>query len=158
MRISGSDIPLAASIPVDGPLGATTTQEALDLIAAAGLHYTVEQTASFAIAAPPSWATLKTFTISTGTTRHLDAKINLAGGTAAAPTEATITITANARRTAGGTVTVPSATPSIVQLGISGLAVNWAVSGANVLLQLRASGGPTVRAVLLYTWTQVLPP
>jgi hypothetical protein len=148
----------AEMVTADGPLGAEQAQEALDLLAAAGLHYTVEQTASFVLGSPPSYTTLKTFTISTGTTRHLDAKIYLAGGTAAAPTEATITVSANARRTSGGTVSVPSIAPTIVQLGIGGIAVNWTVSGTDVLLQLRATGGPTVRAVLLYNWLQVLPP
>lgn len=148
----------ASQIVAAGPLGGTRTQEVLDLLAAAGLHYTVEQTSPFVLGAPPAYATIKTFTISTGTTRHLDARIYLAGGTAAAPTVATIVISANARRTSGGTVTVPSTSPSIVQLGITALAVNWAVSGTNVVLQLRATGGPTVRAVLLYNWLQVLPP
>jgi hypothetical protein len=147
----------ADEIQVDGPLGATNVQDALDLIAAAGPFYTTETTASIVLAASPSWTTIKTFTISSGTQRHLRAEIDLNGGTANAPTAATIRFVGTARRTNGGTVTVSSGVPVADQTGINA-AVNWVVSGGSVLLQLRASTGPTVRLTLRYNWLEGTPP
>ena len=147
----------ASEIPSDGPLGATDVQQALDLIAAAGPFYTTETTASIAIASSPNWTTIKTFTLVAGTMRHLRAEIDMNGGTAAAPTAATLRFVATARRTNGGTTTASSGASTVDSLGISPT-IRWFVSGAAVLLQLRATGGPTVRLTLRYNWIEGTPP
>lgn len=147
----------ASAIQTDGPLGATDVQEALDLIAAAGPFFTTEQTASIVLAAAPNWTTIKTFTITSGTQRHLRAEIDLNGGTAAAPTAATLRFLGTAKRTNGGVVTVGSGVSTVDQSGISPT-INWVVSGGSVLLQLRATGGPTVRLTLRYNWLEGTPP
>jgi hypothetical protein len=149
--------PPASLTPADGPLGATDVQEALDLIAAAGPFYTTESTASIALVAAPAWKTIKTFTISAGTQRHLRAEIDLNGGTIAAPTAATLRFIGTARRTNGGTVTASTGLSSVDQSGINP-SVNWVVSGGTVLLQLRATGAPTVRLTLRYNWLEGTPP
>lgn len=147
----------ASLIQAAGPLGATNVQQALDLIAAAGPFFTTETTASIVLAASPSWTTIKTFTITSGTQRHLRAEIDLDGGTAVLPTAATLRFLGTARRTNGGVVTVSSGVSTVDQSGINP-SVNWAVSGGSVLLQLRATGGPTVRLTLRYNWLQGTPP
>jgi putative flippase GtrA len=147
----------AAEIAASGPLGAANVQAALDLIAAAGTFYTAEQFASYTLGTGSSYATLKTFTIASGTTRKLNAYVLFTGGTAAAPTSGYASLIATARRTAGGATSVSSPAPTITG-NITALAVNWAVSGGSVVLQFRASGGPTVRATLLYSWLEQLPP
>jgi hypothetical protein len=159
MGIIGGDGPRsrAQQIKTDGgPLGATDVQEALDLIAAAGPFYTVEQTPAFVTGSAPTYATLKTLSIAPGTTRHLDAKIYLAGGTALAPTVSNVTIKGHAVRTSGGTTTVESNIELTSTIG--GLKVKWATDSVDAMIQIRASGAPTVRAVLLYSWIEVLSP
>jgi hypothetical protein len=144
-------------ISADGPLGAANVQDALDLIAAAGPFFTTESTASIAIAASPNWTTIKTFTLTAGTMRHLRAEIDMNGGTDAAPTAATLRFVATARRTDVGTTTVSSGAATVDSLGITPT-IRWFVSGAATLLQLRASGGPTVRLTLRYNWIEGTPP
>lgn len=158
MRRSGQDQAPAGGLQTDGgPLGAATVQDALDLIAAAGPFYTTEATASIVISGPPGWTTIKTFTIETGTVRHLRAEIDLDGGTIVAPTGATVRFVGTARRTSGGTVTASSGSATVDPAGISPT-VNWVVSGADVLLQLRAATGATVRLTLRFNWIEGTPP
>lgn len=157
MRRSGRDFPTATGIPVDGPLGATDAQQALDLIAAAGPFFTTEATAAYVLGVHPLYSTLKTFSLATGTSRHILAYVDFTGGTAVTPTAMSVTIRATARRESGGTVYVSS--PATQTAGnISSFGINWAVSGTDAVLQFRGAGGPTVRVTLRYSWTEQLPP
>lgn len=145
-------------IQADGPLGATNVQEALDLIAAAGPFFTTEQFPAYVFGAAPTYTTLKSFTISPGTTRKLYALVSGTGGTAAAPTSLWRLVIASARRTAGGTTTVSGAGSLDASVGFSSLNMNWVVSGGSVNLQFRANSGPTVRTTLQYAWLEQSPP
>lgn len=158
MRESGRDVPRATGIPSDGPLGATSVQEALDLIAAAGLFFTTEQFPAYVFGAAPTYTTLKTLTINSGTTRKLLALVSGTGGTGVALTSLWRLVIASARRTAVGVTTVSGAGSLDASVGFSALAMNWAVSGNDAVLQFRATGGPTVRTTILYAWLEQFPP
>lgn len=156
---SGRDRQTARSTPAVGPLGATNTQAALDLIAAAGPFFTTEQTASYVLGTGGGSSTvLKQFAIATGTTRKLFAIVSFTGGTTVTPTSAIIHILATAERQSGGTTTVTA--PALMQSSdISALNTTWSVPAPGLVdLRFAASGGPTVRALIQYLWLEQLPP
>lgn len=157
MHRSGREFPSASAIPVVGPLGATTLQEALDLIAAAGPFFTTEVINPYVLGAGGgSESTLKTFAINSGTNRFLRAHVDFSGGTTVTPLAMAVDISAVAARGSGGAVTVWS--PNVDTTGaFGGFGVKWAVSGTDVVLQFRASGGPTVNATIRYNWLEKLP-
>jgi hypothetical protein len=148
----------ADQVAAQGPLGANDVQEALDLIAAAGPFYTTELQSGLVIAGSPAWTVIKLFPIGLGSTRHLRAEIEVAGGVAALPTSATVRVAATAARTAGGVTRVGSGVFSVDQTSGISLSGSWVVSGVDAALRLRASSGATVNLTLRYSWTEKLPP
>ena len=147
----------AELVTADGPLGAVQAQEALDLIAAAGPFYTTEQLDGVVLSSSPGWTVIKTFAIDVSTTRFLRAQLEIAGGTAATPTGATIDFRSLARRTSGGVVSVGSGVSTTDSIGISPT-LSWVVSGTAAALRARATGGPTVDITLRYSWLEKTPP
>lgn len=127
---------------------------------AAGITRTTIDT-PFALGNAPTYAPILTLTIAPSTSRTLDGFVVLTGGSATTPTSGVIGFrgvsTISARRGSAGAPTV-SGTPAVVGGTIPALAAQVVVSGNDIVLQARATGGPNVTAVFFYRWEADSPP
>lgn len=142
-----------------GALQTSVSSNTTNITALQGTTWTRSEV-TVALGNAPTYATVLTLTIPTGTVRGLQGVAILAGGTQAAPTRAAVafadTSTLLAQRTSGGTVSVTGA-PVTIGGTIGSLGAQWIVSGTDVVLQVRATGGPTVKATFFYRWDTATP-
>ena len=117
------------------------------------LYTRVVNNTPFNLGSPPTYVAILTIPIAAGTRILLDGYILLSGGTQSAPTSGVIAFkgvsTITARRPTVGVPTV-SGTPAVVGGTIAALAVQAVISGNDLVIQARGTGGPSVTAVYFY--------
>ena len=117
------------------------------------LYTRVVNNTPFSLGSAPTYVAILTIPIAAGTRILLDGYILLSGGTQSAPTSGVIAFkgvsTITARRPTVGVPTV-SGTPAVVGGTLAALAVQAVISGNDLVIQARATGGPSVTALYFY--------
>lgn len=166
--LHASDIPADGEEPNDtdvqaflAALDASVGTLGGDISALQGVAYTRTTAPAAAIGNSPSYVPILTLTIAPGESRILDGYIHLTGGTGAAPTSGIIAFggvsSITARRGSGGGAPTVSGTVSVVGGTIPALAAQVVVVGNDVVVQARATGGPSVAKTFFYRWDLVTP-